>query len=182
MSGYDDSTGVFSLTATKALNYLRHHTVKKPIDDWCFFCIKLFTEKGFTVIRETRYGIDVVADDAQVWEVLTGKEATWGQANPKAQEVYEKFLISKTANPSKSLINGKFFTVTDIGKYLDPPLSAIKLNKLLEEKGYQEKVDGSWIPKVKDSSLYQLQENPRNIDKPKLLWNKKIIAMLNKKD
>jgi hypothetical protein len=182
MSGYDDSTGVFSLTATKALNYLRHNPVKKPIEDWCFFCIKLFTEKGFKVIRETRYGIDVVADDAQVWEVLTGKEATWGHANPKAQEVYEKFLNSKKSQPSKSLINGKFFTVTDIGKYLDPPVSAIKLNKILEEKGYQERINDSWAPKIKESDLYQLQENPRNIDKPTLLWNKKIIAILNKKD
>lgn len=63
---------------------------------------------------------------------------------------------------------------------MDHPISAIKLNKLLEEKGYQEKVDGSWIPKIGDSSLYQLQENPRNIDSSTLLWNKKIIAILSK--
>lgn len=40
----------------------------------------------------------------------------------------------------------QLFTPTQIGKAMEPPLSARKVNNLLELKGYQENVDGLWTP------------------------------------
>jgi len=40
-------------------------------------------------------------------------------------------------------------TPTEIGKQLNPPLSAIKVNKTLERLGYQEKLGDSWSPTTK---------------------------------
>lgn len=80
MSGYDSDTGIFSLTESKTLKYLGiNKSIDKPIqEDWCTYCIKLFQNKGYTVIKETKYGIDVVADAAQIWEVLSGEKINLG--------------------------------------------------------------------------------------------------------
>jgi len=40
-------------------------------------------------------------------------------------------------------------TPTEIGKQLNPPISAIKVNKTLESLGYQEKLGDSWVPTQK---------------------------------
>lgn len=40
----------------------------------------------------------------------------------------------------------QLFTPTQIGKAMEPPLSARKVNNLLELKGYQENVGGLWTP------------------------------------
>lgn len=91
MSGYDSKTGIFSLHRSKAVSYLiRNKDLQiKDGEDWSSYCIKLFKNKGFTVIKETIYGIDIVADNAQIWEVLSGEPADWGHAIPSAQDVYK---------------------------------------------------------------------------------------------
>lgn len=43
-------------------------------------------------------------------------------------------------------MQSQLFTPTQIGKAMEPPLSARKVNNLLELKGYQENVDGLWSP------------------------------------
>lgn len=45
----------------------------------------------------------------------------------------------------------RLYTVTEIAKELGYP-SAIELNKVLEEKGIQYKVNGTWVPTAKFSS------------------------------
>lgn len=42
--------------------------------------------------------------------------------------------------------NKAHFTVTEIGKMLSEPMSAVKLNKYLDVIGMQENVSGKWIP------------------------------------
>lgn len=46
----------------------------------------------------------------------------------------------------------KLYTVTEIAKELGYP-SAIELNKILEERGIQYKVNGTWVPTAKFSNL-----------------------------
>jgi prophage antirepressor-like protein len=40
----------------------------------------------------------------------------------------------------------KVFTVTDLGKTLSEPLSAVKLNKMIEAAGLQERIGNEWVP------------------------------------
>lgn len=93
------------------------------------------------------YGIHVVADDADVWEVLSGQPATWGRANPSASAVHAKWSTSR-----------EWLNATDLGKLLSPAISAVKVNKALEALGFQTKIDGVWTPSEKASGLHKMRQ------------------------
>lgn len=147
MSGYDTATGIFELNEAKMRRYLR-----KPIDQaineptLSGYCAALFREAGFQVLRKHAYGFDVIADDAQVWEVLSGTPATFGRASPPAAEVYEAWLR-----------NREWFNATDLGKSLEPKIGPAKVNLLLEQIGFQERHDGVWKPTDKAAGYFQLR-------------------------
>lgn len=88
MSGFDKKTGIFELNESKMAHYLR--VEDKTIEDNTLsgFCTELFRRKGFQVIKRTIYGIHVVADDADVWEVLSGQPSTWGRSATPANDLF----------------------------------------------------------------------------------------------
>jgi hypothetical protein len=95
MSGYDPKTGIFQLNESKMCRYIRGKNYNKG-KIWeagvTEYCAELFRKAGYNVLRLHAYGLDVVADDAQVWEVLSDSPATFGKTSPPATEVYEAWL------------------------------------------------------------------------------------------
>lgn len=50
---------------------------------------------------------------------------------------------------------GRVYTPTELGKLLDPPLSAVKLNLALEAAGLQRKEMGGWLPCDEAEGLFE---------------------------
>ena len=50
---------------------------------------------------------------------------------------------------------GKTYTPSELGKMCDPPLSAVKLNLLLESAGLQTKEFGAWLPTDAATGLFE---------------------------
>lgn len=76
MSGYNERTGVFELTYTKAEYYFRRDTLPFERDlsmPFMQFVAKLFVYYGYQLISGGRRFIRVRATPAQVWEVLSGE-------------------------------------------------------------------------------------------------------------
>ncbi len=171
MSGYDDETGIFELNESKASRYLRvpkDSTIKA--EDWRVYCAELFRRAGFDVLRQTPYGIDLVADDGDVFEVLSGQKATWGRATPSAKVTYEKWQRTR-----------EWFNATDLGKELSPKLGPVKVNRLLETLGYQTRSEGVWKPTTAASGMYELRDGAQlygNRDQKILIWHRRVIDVL----
>lgn len=78
MSGYDPSTGIYELTATKAEYYYR-----KPIDntiqakDMHYFA-EVLKRAGLEVVSVHKNFLKVKATQGQIWEALSGKPANPG--------------------------------------------------------------------------------------------------------
>lgn len=171
MSGYDATTGIFSLNESKMQRYLR-----RPIDpaikevDLSRYCAQLLAQHGIQVLRHTPYGIEVVADDAQIWEILSGQPATFGSANPIATDVYAAWVATR-----------EWFNATDLGKELSPQVGAITVNKILESIGFQERSQGAWMPTAKATGFFKLRPGTQifksgNMEIP--VWNRTVIDVL----
>lgn len=50
---------------------------------------------------------------------------------------------------------GKVYTPTDLGQLMNPPLTAVKFNQLLESFGLQKKELGSWLPTDEAIGLFE---------------------------
>lgn len=88
MSGFNNQTGIFELSWSKMDRYLRVEDPSIPFTEIDDYCAELFRRNGFQVIKMTRYGIHVVADDADVWEVLSGTPSTWGRSGIPAKDLF----------------------------------------------------------------------------------------------
>jgi hypothetical protein len=75
MSGYNQTTGLFGLTQTKAMYWLRRHDApaecngKAGMD----FIAALFRAFGYEVPTVRSSWLEVKANPDQVWEVLSGQ-------------------------------------------------------------------------------------------------------------
>lgn len=101
MSGFDPKTGIFQLNASKMQHYLR---IKDPSFHGRFIediCEELFIKAGFLILNHHPYGFNVVADDADVWEVLSGKPSTFGRSEIPAKTIYANWLESETLRKSQ---------------------------------------------------------------------------------
>lgn len=76
----------------------------------------------------------------------------------------------------------KIFTPTEIGQALKPLLSAVKTNKLLEEKGLQYKVGKQWVATEKGLAYAEmLDTNKKNSDGTpvkQMKWKESVFDML----
>lgn len=123
----------------------------------------LFTEEQATLIKREIQGHHNLAS-RQIDNVSTMAEENnlINQAiailNRRAMEFEEKARIEKARADrfeatNKLLMHSmRLYTVTEIAKELGYS-SAEKLNKILEEKGIQYKVNGTWVPSAKFSGL-----------------------------
>lgn len=50
---------------------------------------------------------------------------------------------------------GRVYTPTELGKMMDPPMSAVKFNLLLEASGLQRKELGGWLPTDEAEGLFE---------------------------
>lgn len=171
MSGYDPKSGIFELNWSKANRYWHGPTDPSIHEtDWRRYCAEMFRRAGFEVLRQTPYSIDVVADDADVYEVLSGKEATWGRATPPAKKAYERWQATR-----------EWFNPTDLGKALSPPVGPVKVNRLLEEIGYQVKSEGVWKPTPLAAGKYELRSGAqvfKHGDQQVPVWRRCVIDVL----
>ena len=152
------------------------HYLRRPIDtaikevDLSRYCAQLLAQHGIQVLRHTPYGIEVVADGAQIWEVLSGQPATFGSAVPAATEVYEAWGAAR-----------EWFNATDLGKELSPQVGAITVNKILESIGFQERSQGVWKPTKRATGYFELRPgaqlfNNGNMEIP--VWKRTVIDVL----
>ena len=171
MSGYNKEAGIFTLNESKMQRYLRRPVDRAIKDDSLIgYCAKLFEQHGFTVLRRTPYGIEVIADDAEVWEVLSGEAATFGAADPRPEQVYALWCKKK-----------EWFNVTDLGKELSPSVGGAKVNKMLESIGFQQRSQDAWVPTEKARDFYKMVEGARiyrSHDKQLPMWHRKVIDVL----
>lgn len=82
---------------------------------------------------------------------------------------------------------GQTYTPTEIGKMLDPALSAVKVNRLIETKGLQVKdIKGEWMPSDAAQNLCEwLDTNKRHSDGTpvkQLKWFASVVAVLAQED
>lgn len=71
----------------------------------------------------------------------------------------------------------KFLSATDIGILLDVSSSGIKTNKILENIGLQERVNGGWVATLKAEGM-AFQCGQDKGQKPYIKWDKSIIPYL----
>ena len=121
----------------------------------------LFSEEQATLIKKEIQGhhnlasrqIDAVSTELEENEMIA---QAWSIIQRRQVELEEKLRIEKERadrfeSTNKLLMHSmKLYTVTEIAKELGYP-SAIELNKILEEKGIQYKVNGTWVPSAKFS-------------------------------
>lgn len=136
MSGYDQSTGIFELHWSKMQRYLRHRCVSEPIMDEEEFVQQLIEKSEHTYLGKNDYGFILVANDAQIWELLSGKVATFGDSETDPELIYKEWVKQPQ----------EWFNSTDLGKEFSKKISAIKVNKYLDKYGYIVRKDGGWIP------------------------------------
>ena len=82
---------------------------------------------------------------------------------------------------------GRTYTATEIGKMLEPPLSAVKTNRLIETKGLQvHDIKGDWVPTEQARHLCEwLDTNKRHSDGTpvkQLKWFSSVVAVLSQED
>lgn len=87
-----------------------------------------------------------------------------------------------TADP-----RGQTYTPTEIGKLLEPPVSAAKVNRLIETKGLQiHDIKGAWVPTDAARNLCEwLDTNKRHTDGTavkQLKWFASVVAVLAQED
>jgi hypothetical protein len=77
---------------------------------------------------------------------------------------------------------GKVYTPTELGKLLDPPLSAVKLNLALEAAGLQRKEMGGWLPCDEAEGLFEWADTGKKhssgLPVKQLRWFKDVLERL----
>ena len=169
MSGYNGNTGIFELTWGKASKYLAHRN--EQIEDEEQYLLELIKNSGYTYLGITPYGFNLVANDAQIWALLSGKEATFGETEESPEDIYQSWKLKR-----------KWFNATELGKEFNPKLSAIKINRSLESLGYIIKKDGGWVPSkdAKNSKLVRKRDGAQAYgNKPCVELHIDLLSLIN---
>lgn len=135
MSGFCEKTGIFELSWSKMSRYVLHRFPDGIPDDLEIIVEQLIRSSRYTYLGKTDYGYKLVANDAQIWELLANKPATFGFTNEDPETTYRRWLVSR-----------EWFNATELGKELKDPISAVKVNKILERLGFIKREAGGWIP------------------------------------
>lgn len=175
MSGYDNETGIFELNWSKAIRYFERRFTDKVSDvpmDIEKAIEHIITSSPFTYLGKNLYGFKLVADDAQIFELLSEEKATWGHSDTNPEDIYQKWRESRV-----------WLNATDLGKELSPKSGAVKVNKILELKGYIERKDGGWVPTVKSIEKDLVVERGSSGafgNKPCVLLHKNLSTIIDK--
>lgn len=132
MSGYDPQTGWTHFTSTKVRRYLRH--IDGQSDD---LDARLSTS-GLDWYWDAHGGLHVCCDDGKLWEILSGRPATFSSATETDPRDKEEWI-----------------NVTDIGAALaTPPLATSSVLRLLREAGLLQRIDGRDVPTEAAQGLF----------------------------
>lgn len=123
---------------------------------------RVFDEAEATAIKQEIQGkhnlttrkIDSVFTELEENEAIAQALLILQRRNETLRNQYEqeKIRADKAEHTNNLLMHSlKLYTVTEIAKELGFP-SAIELNKILESKGIQYKVNGTWVPSAKYSN------------------------------
>lgn len=150
MSGFCEETGVFELSWSKMSRYISHRFPDGIPDDVDAVVEHIIKASRFTYLGRSEYGFKLVANDAQVWELLANKPATFGFTDEEPEITYRRWLISR-----------EWFNATELGKELKSHISAVRVNKILERLGFIKREQDGWVPSALAKS--------RNLVKPRPL-------------
>lgn len=80
----------------------------------------------------------------------------------------------------------RWYTPAELGKLLEPSLSAVKFNQLLAANGFQTKGTGEWEATVKGKPFSRLfdtgKKNSDGVAVTQLKWNKEVLIELDNED
>lgn len=158
-----DVLGVSDRTIRDTANKLGMESRFQPFEtDGGWQNFRVFTESEATAIKHEIQGhhnlqnrkIDSVSTELEENEAIAQALLILQRRNESLRNKYEqeKIRADKAEHTNNLLMHSlKLYTVTEIAKELGFP-SAIELNKLLESKGIQYKVNGTWVPTAKYSN------------------------------
>lgn len=171
MSGFCEDSGVFELSWSKMLSYVSHRFPDGISSDDAHSVVEnLIKSSRYTFLGKNEYGFKLVANHAQIWELLSNKPATFGFTDEDPEITYQKWLVSR-----------EWFNATELGKELKVPLSAVKVNKILENQGLILREQGGWVASAQALSrnLVKPRESTARFGyKPTVLFHRDLIAIL----
>lgn len=108
-------------------------------------------------------------------------------ANQAVAKVSGVNLLALTGNTHLiSESQERWFTPTELGKLLEPPVSAKKFNLMLAGAGFQTKKTGEWEITMKGKPFARLfdtgKRNNDGVAVTQLKWNKEVLIELDKED
>jgi hypothetical protein len=150
-------------TGSTSMEAFRVPTLKQQVDDACFVLDSVYA----SVVEPCRLALR--------------KHHTVARISPTLAKYLEGAESLLPSAPSED----QTFTPTEIGKMLEPQLSAVKLNKLLEERGYQENLRTAkgkvhWVPTVagKLHCVVTLDSKANGDPVESVRWKKSIVSEL----
>ncbi len=107
--------------------------------------------------REERYRLGVYRDAVKTARLIgfEGNMALLSADNYCKSTLGVSVLAGLGATHLLADERGRVYTPTELGKLLDPPLSAVKLNLALEAAGLQRKEMGGWLPRDDAEGLFE---------------------------
>ncbi len=159
MSGYDQCTGWCHFTPIKLKRYYR------SLEDQPDEIQKRFALRGIPVYFDHSGGLHAKCSDGKMWNILSGQPITFDSAESSTTDFDTEYL-----------------TVTDLAANLSPKISAIKVNKLLANLGYQENAEGQWnATKLGLKYSKKFDSTTARFNQTKYLkWDYSLISILQK--
>jgi len=170
MSGYDTLTGIFELNWRKIERYLPHRYNGRLPEDLETVVEELIKNSPYTYLGKNSYGYKIVANDAQIWKLLSGKPADFGNTEEDPELIYNKWKLSR-----------EWFNSTDLGKEINPKISAVKVNLFLEHLSYIERKDAGWTPTTQSEKTGHVRSRRGSNtygNKPCVELNRNLIPIL----
>ncbi len=170
MSGFNTETGIFELSWSKMTSYVWHRFPEGIPDDVRSVVERLIQDSPYIYLGKNEHGYKLVANNAQIWELLSNKPATHGFTDEEPEVTYQRWLLSR-----------EWFNATDLGKELKITIGAVKVNKILEKLGFIQREQDGWVPSALAASRNLVK--PRELaarfgNKPSVLLHRDLIAIL----
>lgn len=172
MAGYNDKSGIYKFNKHTAKNYLAHRYQESLPDDIEKVIDELIQNYGYRLISKSQYGYMIVANHAQIWEMLSGKPAKFGFTEVEPEVLYQRWLKDRI-----------WFNAGDLGKEICPPISAVKVNRIAAKLGFIQRKEGGWIPTAKGeqcelSKDREVSEKYSSISNPCVWLGRGLIALI----
>jgi len=157
MSGYDKETGWCHFTPKKLNRYYRLIAGEPDNIEGRFRC------KNIPFYFDRVGGIHAYCNDGELWTLLSGEPNKFNSEETNKRHIEDEYLV-----------------VSDIAINVTPNISAIKVNKIIELLGLQEKQDKLWVATAKGKSISKsfMSENESFGNKSFLKWKFKIIEII----